>query len=98
MSVDDEPGAPSALISAVDIPLGDTELFDTSEIPNVLAALEDMKDDAASFFITQASIITSAEAAPTTFTTPLYYDSTALTGGLYAWGGSAYVQIGGLIA
>lgn len=40
----------------------------------------------------------TAAAAPTTFTTPIYYDSTAVTGGLYAWDGSAYIQIGGLIA
>lgn len=40
----------------------------------------------------------TAAAAPTTFTTPIYYDSTAVSGGLYAWDGSAYIQIGGLIA
>lgn len=40
----------------------------------------------------------TAAAAPTTFITPIYYDSTAVSGGLYAWNGSAYIQIGGLIA
>jgi hypothetical protein len=40
----------------------------------------------------------AAAAAPTTYVTPIYYDSTAVTGGLYAWNGSAYVQIGNLIA
>lgn len=34
--------------------------------------------------------------APTTFTNPLVYDDTAVTGGLYAWTGSAYSKIGGL--
>lgn len=28
-----------------------------------------------------------------TFTTPLYQDTTASTGGLYAWNGSAYVKV-----
>jgi hypothetical protein len=29
------------------------------------------------------------------YATPLYADSTAVTGGLYCWNGTAYVQIGG---
>lgn len=34
--------------------------------------------------------------APTTFTSPLVYDNTAVTGGLYGWTGAAYSKIGGL--
>lgn len=34
--------------------------------------------------------------APTTLTSPLVYDNTAVTGGLYAWSGVAYVKIAGL--
>lgn len=36
--------------------------------------------------------------APTTFTSPLVYDNTAVTGGLYGWTGAAYAKIGGLAA
>lgn len=28
------------------------------------------------------------------FTTPLYFDTTASTGGLYAWNGAAYTKVG----
>lgn len=34
--------------------------------------------------------------APTDYLAPLVYDDTAVTGGLYAWNGSAYVKVGGL--
>lgn len=34
--------------------------------------------------------------APTVLTSPLVYDDTAVTGGLYAWSGVAYVKIAGL--
>ena len=37
----------------------------------------------------------AAGAPPGTYGTPLYADSTALTGGLYFWDGGSYVQIGG---
>lgn len=33
---------------------------------------------------------------PTVLTSPLVYDNTAVTGGLYAWDGAAYVKIAGL--
>jgi hypothetical protein len=33
---------------------------------------------------------------PTVLTSPLVYDNTAVTGGLYAWSGVAYVKIAGL--
>lgn len=33
---------------------------------------------------------------PTTLTSPLVYDDSAVTGGLYAWNGTAYVKIAGL--
>lgn len=42
--------------------------------------------------------VTDTDAAPTTYVTPLVFDHTALTGGLYAWDGSAYVQVGGPLA
>lgn len=32
----------------------------------------------------------------TVLTSPLVYDNTAVTGGLYAWDGAAYVKIAGL--
>ncbi len=38
--------------------------------------------------------VTDAAAAPTTFVTPLVFDHTATTGGLYAWTGSAYLKVG----
>lgn len=37
--------------------------------------------------------VTDQAAPPTTYTTPLVLDHTATTGGLYAWDGSAYVQV-----
>lgn len=43
------------------------------------------------------SYLTVAAAAPTTYLTPIYYDSTAVTGGLYAWDGAAYQKIGNLV-
>lgn len=36
--------------------------------------------------------------APTVLTSPLVYDNTAVTGGLYGWSGVAYVKIAGLVA
>lgn len=33
---------------------------------------------------------------PSTFTSPLVYDNTVVSGGLYGWAGSAYSKIGGL--
>ena len=33
---------------------------------------------------------------PTVFSSPLVYDNTAVTGGLYGWTGSAYAKIGPL--
>ena len=36
--------------------------------------------------------------APTTLTSPLVYDNTAVTGGLYGWSGTAYVKIAVLVA
>lgn len=34
--------------------------------------------------------------APGAFASPLVYDDTAVTGGLYAWSGAAYSKVGGL--
>jgi hypothetical protein len=42
--------------------------------------------------------VTVQTGAPSTFTTPLVYDNTAVSGGLYAWTGSAYSKVGGLAA
>src|SRR6266540_4306310 len=42
-------------------------------------------------------IITDVAAPPAGYVTPLVFDHTAVTGGLYAWGGAAYVQVGGPI-
>ncbi len=33
---------------------------------------------------------------PTTLTSPIVYDNTAVTGGLYVWSGVAYVKVAGL--
>lgn len=38
-----------------------------------------------------------AHAPPTTFTSPLVYDDTAVTGGLYVWTGAAYSKVGNLV-
>lgn len=35
-------------------------------------------------------------APTTTFITPIVYDDTAVTGGLYVWAGSAYTKVAGL--
>lgn len=40
--------------------------------------------------------VTVQTGAPTTFQTPLVYDNTAVTGGLYAWDSAAYSKVGGL--
>ena len=38
--------------------------------------------------------VTVVHAAPTTYVSPLMFDDTATTGGLYAWTGSAYQKVG----
>lgn len=38
--------------------------------------------------------VTDVAAAPTTYVTPLMFDHTATTGGLYAWDGTQYIQVG----
>lgn len=40
--------------------------------------------------------VTVQTGAPTSYETPLVYDNTPATGGLYGWNGSAYEKIGGL--
>lgn len=42
-------------------------------------------------------IVTTAAGAPSVFVSPLYYDSTAVTGGLYAWTGSAYLKVSSVV-
>lgn len=37
--------------------------------------------------------VTEVAAPPTTFVSPIMVDTTASTGGTYAWDGTAYVQI-----
>jgi hypothetical protein len=44
-----------------------------------------------------AALVTDAAAPPVAYVTPLVFDHTAVTGGLYAWDGAAYVQVGGPI-
>lgn len=39
-------------------------------------------------------LLSTNAGAPSTFTTPLVFDTTLVTGGLYGWDGSSYVQIG----
>ena len=38
--------------------------------------------------------VTVVHAPPSTFVTALMFDDTASTGGLYAWDGTQYVQVG----
>jgi hypothetical protein len=40
--------------------------------------------------------VTVQTGAPTVYQTPLVYDDTAVSGGLYAWTGAAYSKVGGL--
>lgn len=42
--------------------------------------------------------VTVQSGPPSTYQTPLVFDSTAVSGGLYAWDGSAYQQVGGPLA
>lgn len=42
-------------------------------------------------------VISTDTAPPVAYATPLVFDTTAVTGGLYAWDGTAYVQVGGPI-
>lgn len=42
--------------------------------------------------------VTVQSGAPSTYLTPLVFDSTAVSGGLYAWDGTAYQQVGGPLA
>jgi hypothetical protein len=41
-----------------------------------------------------AVYVTVVGAPPSGFVTPFVFDNTASTGGLYAWDGAAYVQVG----
>lgn len=43
------------------------------------------------------NILISGAGAPTVFVAPLYYDTTAVTGGLYAWDGAAYVHVSAVV-
>lgn len=38
--------------------------------------------------------VTVIHAPPTTYVSPLMFDDTGTTGGLYAWTGSAYTKVG----
>jgi hypothetical protein len=38
--------------------------------------------------------VTVTTSAPTTYVSPLVFDSTGTTGGLYAWDGAAYQKVG----
>jgi hypothetical protein len=52
-------------------------------------------------FSTDTVFVTSQVGAPDpldTYITPLVYDSTAVTGGCYAWGGSQYIKVGNVVA
>lgn len=42
--------------------------------------------------------VTDGTANPTTYVTPLVLNHTAVTGGLYAWSGAAYVKVGGALS
>lgn len=42
--------------------------------------------------------VTVQSAPPTGYQTPLVYDNTAVTGGLYAWDGAAYQQVSNVVA
>lgn len=53
--------------------------------------------DAASLGATIPYVTSQAGAPGAGYVTPLVFDTTAVTGGLYAWDGSAYVQVGGPI-
>jgi hypothetical protein len=69
---------------------------DTNPTSGQLAALSDDGTH-----LLQGAIIqwvTVQDAPPTTYLTPLVFDTTAVTGGLYAWDGSAYQQVGGPLA
>lgn len=43
------------------------------------------------------NILVSGSGAPSVFVAPLYYDTTAVTGGLYAWNGAAYVHVSAVV-
>jgi hypothetical protein len=49
--------------------------------------------DPATLLPSGAVYVTDAAAPPTTYVTPLVLDHTASTGGLYAWDGTAYIQV-----
>jgi hypothetical protein len=53
-----------------------------------IAALSSLLQGGSAFVTDQAS------APTTTFITPLVFDHTGSTGGLYAWTGAAYLKIG----
>lgn len=44
----------------------------------------------------QLVYVTVQTGVPSSYGTPLVYDNTPTTGGLYGWDGTAYVKIGGL--
>ncbi len=58
------------------------------EMDNQLASLSSLVQGGSAFVTDQAA------APTTTFITPLVFDHTASTGGLYAWTGAAYLKIG----
>jgi hypothetical protein len=50
--------------------------------------------DPATVLPAAAVYVTVVSDAPTTYVTPLVFDDTMTTGGLYAWDGTAYVLVG----
>lgn len=58
-----------------------------------------MKADSNGDLVTAGALITVQTGSPVAaaYLTPLIYDDTAVTGGLWAWGATAYVKIGPLL-
>lgn len=53
--------------------------------------------DPATLLPSSGVYLTVQTGVPSTFSTPLVYDDTVSTGGLYAWNGTAYVQVSNVV-
>lgn len=80
----------SAAFTAVDANMGATAAMDAGTMPIVNLADGINPTDGATL---EQVFVTVVGSPPSTFVAPLVFDSTAVTGGLYIWDGSAYQKV-----
>lgn len=95
----DQPGAGEGGLVVTD---GSTEIDGATTLnfraPLVVLTDIDPMEAKIEFDPSQVVWVSVVSTPPTDFDAPLVYDNTPVTGGLYAWDGSAYQQVGNVVA